>query len=119
MLRFAVSAVFMMTLVIGTGCAPAPDDELPASSQSDEQQENSAGEVEGRQEDPAAGEVLGETTAMGFNDCACLDPSQVKDCRSGTCYCSRPTGQSTRLCCYISGTCAYTYLCPQYEKYVC
>lgn len=57
-----------------------------------------------------------EVSQSGFNDCVCLDPSQVVDCRSGTCYCSRWDGTYSQYYC-SSG--AYYYTCKHYVSYKC
>lgn len=59
-------------------------------------------------------------SASEFNDCACLDLSQVVDCRSGVCYCYRESGSVTRTCWIgVNGDHSYQYTCPTYSSYRC
>lgn len=59
-----------------------------------------------------------EVTQSDFNNCVCLDLSQVKDCRSGTCYCYRWDGTYNQYTCTTS-TGSYNYSCKKYVSYRC
>ncbi len=56
---------------------------------------------------------------LDFNDCACLDPSQVRDCRSGTCYCYKWNGTYDRKICWVGQDHYYYYSCKHYVSYRC
>lgn len=91
--------------------------------------ENTAGVSEAAAQEPAAaaeaseGALTAEAEALvtdgSFNDCVCLDPSQVCDCRSGTCYTAKWNGRYNTVACYAGGTFLYNYQCRQYVKVGC
>lgn len=51
-----------------------------------------------------------------INDCACLDFSQICDCRSGTCYGYVANGQDGPYACYEGSTFLYNYYCTHYDR---
>ena len=69
----------------------------------------------GEKEDIAKNE-----SAVELNECACIDLSQIEDCRSGKCYCFRKSGSVTRTC-WVGQNHdhSYRYTCPTYSSYRC
>lgn len=65
-------------------------------------------------------DIAKSESAVELNECACIDLSQIIDCRSGTCYCHRRSGSVTRTC-WIGANHdhSYRYTCPTYSSYRC
>jgi hypothetical protein len=63
--------------------------------------------------DPDSG---GAAPNVEINPCACIDLSQICDCRSGTCYGFVQSGQDGPLYCYSGTTFLYKYYCPHYNQ---
>jgi hypothetical protein len=67
---------------------------------------------------PAAGPGDGSANAV-INDCACLDYSQICDCRSGTCYgWTETSSKDGPYACYEGSTFLYNYYCTHYQQHV-
>lgn len=108
-----------------TGCAAAADAD-PAPATTDTTAASTARPTEPRAVpavpseltlQPAAGPGDGSSNAV-INDCACLDYSQICDCRSGTCYGYRETSSKDGpYACYEGSTFLYNYYCTHYERY--
>lgn len=61
----------------------------------------------------------GVETNVVFNSCdACLDPSQLCDCRSGSCFTWRAQG-TDKLLCYAGSIFLYQFTCPHWVRVRC
>lgn len=71
-----------------------------------------------RSSTPASAPAGAETNVV-FNSCdACLDPSQVCDCRSGSCFTWRRQG-TDKLLCYAGTIFLYQFTCPHWVRVRC
>lgn len=64
----------------------------------------------------AADPDTGGAAPNDLNPCACIDLSQICDCRSGTCYGYVQSGQDGPYYCYSGTTFLYKYYCPHYNQ---
>src|SRR3982750_1472543 len=99
-------------LAVGCSAASDLDGTEPAGLES-------VGGEAGTSGDVAEEEVVGKSeAAVELNECACIDLSQIEDCRSGKCYCFRKSGSVTRTC-WIGQNHdhSYRYTCPTYSSY--
>jgi hypothetical protein len=106
-------AVVALTLVVG--CAAAPEEETTAPPPPSSEDTDQARPGDDGAEGDGAEEPGTISSAIVYNRCSCLDPSQMKSCSGGICTCYRRTSTWVR---YYTAACPYLY-CPKYEAYRC
>lgn len=118
--RTLLSAILVTTTAalatLASGCAVDTASADPART---DPQADTVHQQSRLQPSLTAGNPLGGGAASPnavINDCACLDFSQICDCRSGTCYGYVANGQDGPYACYEGSTYLYSYYCTHYDR---